>query len=235
MIRVLIVEDDPMVAEINRRYVDSVPGFQVAGLASSPEDALTLALKEKPELLLLDIYMPGMTGLDLLEKLRAAGSKTDVIIISAASDTGSIQKAMQFGAVDYLMKPFQFERFQQALASYAERRRFFEGGTEVKQSDIDSLLFQAKKSAPPAELPKGLTKETLGLVWSAVNEVNNIDFSAEDIAFASGVSRVSVRKYLSFLQEAGILDVDISYGSIGRPQTRYRINASQKDRAYLYI
>lgn len=235
MIRVLIVEDDPMVAELNRRYVESVPGFQVIGTAGSPDTAFEIVHQQQPDLLLLDIYMPGTTGLDLLEKLRTAGFKTDAIVISAASDTNSIQKAIQFGAADYLMKPFQFERFQQALSSYAKRRHFFDYGREVKQSDIDSMLFQTEKAAPPAALPKGLTKETMRLVWSAVNEMSDLDFSAEDIAFASGVSRVSVRKYLSFLQEAGILDVDVSYGSIGRPQTRYRINLLKKDQANLYM
>ena len=235
MIRVLIAEDDPMVAELNRRYVESVAGFESAGTASLPEEVLAKALADEPDLILLDIYMPGMTGLKVLEKLRSAGSKADVIMISAANDMDSVQKAMQFGAVDYLIKPFQFERFQQALLAYAQRRRFFSESTDIKQSDIDAMLFHTEQTLPPRELPKGLTKETLSIVWAAINEAGQEDFSAEDIAFASGVSRVSVRKYLSFLQETGLLTSDVSYGSVGRPQSRYRVQESEKDRIFLYI
>ncbi|OES46132.1 response regulator [Domibacillus iocasae] len=235
MLRILIAEDDPMVAELNRCYVDSVAGFEAIGIASLPEEVLNRALAEKPDLILLDIYMPGMTGLKVLEKLRAAGSPADIIMISAANDMGSVQKAMQLGAVDYLIKPFQFERFQQALLAYAQRRHFFSESTDIKQSDIDALLFQTEQTAPPCELPKGLTKETLSIVWNAINETGQSDFSAEDIAFASGVSRVSVRKYLSFLQEAGLLMSDVLYGAVGRPQSRYRVHKSEKDRIFLYI
>ncbi|OLN23990.1 hypothetical protein BTO30_00790 [Domibacillus antri] len=235
MINVLIAEDDPMVAELNRRYIESVPGFQTMDVAGTPEEALAIALKEKPDLMLLDIYMSGMNGLELLEKLRAAGSKTDVIMVSAANDPDSIQKAIHFGASDYLIKPFQLERFQQALLSYADRHGFFSHASDVKQSDLDHILFQKSKTETPSELPKGLTKETLSIVWSALYESKGEDFSAGDVAFASGVSRVSVRKYLSFLQEAGILDVAVSYGSIGRPQTRYQINESKRDQVGLYI
>ncbi|KAB7704170.1 response regulator [Bacillus aerolatus] len=230
MITVLIAEDDPMVAELNKQYVEAVPGFQTAAAAATPEEVLAAIQQTKPDLLLLDIYMPGMTGLELLEKMRAAGSETDVIVISAANDTASIQKALRYGAVDYLMKPFNFERFQKALLSYRERRQFFLGAGEVKQTEIDGMLYQSGKQAALVDLPKGLTKETLATVWESVEGGGEADFSAEDIAFSSGVSRVSVRKYLTFLQEAGILTVAVSYGSIGRPQTRYRINAANRER-----
>lgn len=235
MIRLLIAEDDPMVAELNRRYVESVAGFESIGIASKPEDVLRRAAVEKPDLILLDIYMPGMTGLEVLEKLRAADSRADVIMISAATDMDSVRKAMQLGAVDYIIKPFQFERFQQALLSYEKRRRFFSESAQFKQSDIDAMLFRSEQSAPLHELPKGLTKETLSIVWAAIQETEQTDFSAEDIAFASGVSRVSVRKYLSFLQEAGVLTSDVLYGSVGRPQSRYQIHEAGREHMLKYI
>lgn len=223
LIKVMVVEDDPMVAELNKQYIEAVPGFRAAGQAAA-EEVMEKLDDLQPDLLLLDIYMPGLNGLELLKKLRASAAEVDVIIISAANDTHSIQKAMRYGAVDYLIKPFHFERFQQALLSYKERRQFFTVTEEVKQKEIDHFLHRLRERKSTVDLPKGLTKATLAAVWKAVLQEEEEDFSAEDVAFSSGVSRVSVRKYLSFLQEAGILSVDVSYGSVGRPQTRYRIN-----------
>lgn len=235
MITVLIVEDDPMVAELNKQYVEALPGFQIISAAALPEEALQKVQQLKPDLLLLDIYMPGMTGLELLKQLRTAGSETDVIVISAANDTASIQQALQYGAVDYLIKPFNWERFQQAMLAYRERKQFLLSSHAVKQGDIDRMLHQHTRAVSPSDLPKGLTKETLKMIWNAIQEEGEADFSAEDIAFSSGVSRVSVRKYLSFLDSAHILTASVSYGSVGRPQTRYRLNGENHEQIHCFI
>ncbi|PAQ12875.1 hypothetical protein CD798_17360 [Bacillaceae bacterium SAOS 7] len=235
MIQVLIAEDDPMVAQINQQYVEAIPGFHVQAIANAPEAALQEVQANRPDLILLDIYMPGMTGLELLKNIRLLNKSIDVIVISAANDMASVRKALQYGAVDYLMKPFQFDRFQQALLSYQRRYEMYVRSNEVNQGEIDELFFSKEKKAIRKVLPKGLTKETLKLVWLSVEKWTEDDFSADDISFHSGVSRVSVRKYLSFLQEIGVLEERISYGSVGRPQTRCRILKQKRDQVRSYI
>ncbi|WP_343070851.1 response regulator [Bacillus sp. REN10] len=231
----LIAEDDPMVAQINKQYAEAIPGFYVQKIVTSPEAAMQAIETNRPDLLLLDIYMPGMSGLELLKNIRLLNKSIDVIVISAANDMLSVRKALHYGAVDYLMKPFQFDRFEQALLSYQQRYEIYARSDEVNQGEIDELFFSREKKAVRQVLPKGLTKETLKLVWLSVEKWPEEDFSAEDIAFHSGVSRVSVRKYLSFLQEIGVLEERISYGSVGRPQTRCRIVNEKRSKVHQYI
>ena len=114
----MIVDDDPMVAEFNKRYVDLVAGFHVISVVHSAGDALTVLDSEQIDLILLDIFMPGMNGLELLINLRQVGKGVDVIVITAACDSNNIKKALQFGAVDYIIKPFEFERLNAALLAY---------------------------------------------------------------------------------------------------------------------
>lgn len=171
-IKVLIVEDDPMVAKFNRHYLEQVQGFEFAGWAASGDEALKMLAEQEIDLLLLDIYMPGTSGLQLLSTLREQGSKADIIVISAASDNASIRKALQNGAVDYLIKPFEFARFQAALSAYREDFRLMHK-EHLSQEQLDKLL---RHSAPEAEedksgaqsLPKGLTEGTLESIWDTI-------------------------------------------------------------------
>ena len=78
-------------------------------------------------------------GLDLLPGLRELGEKTDVIIISSASDVNTVQKALHYGVVDYLIKPFQFSRFKEALSHYRQQSQLL-AQREFSQADVDSLL-----------------------------------------------------------------------------------------------
>lgn len=226
-IKVLIVEDDPMVAKFNRHYLEQVQGFEFAGWAASGDEALKMLAEQEIDLLLLDIYMPRTSGLQLLSTLREQGSKADIIVISAASDNASIRKALQNGAVDYLIKPFEFARFQAALSAYREDFRLMHK-EHLSQEQLDKLL---RHSAPEAEedksgaqsLPKGLTEGTLESIWDTIKQLQNPVFSTEDISSHAPISRISVRKYLAFLTEAGILEMELSYGAVGRPVYMYKV------------
>lgn len=224
MINVMIVEDDPMVAEINKRYLAKVEGFRLAASARSVDEAVSLLEKEDIQLILLDIYMPGRLGLELVNYLRKNELETDVIIISAAKDMDRIRQALRSGVVDYLIKPFEFERFNAALTAYEQQSRFAEKREEVTQQELDSHLLRREEPSVVEELPKGLTKDTLKQVWEAVQELKEGPFSTDEMAEAVGVSRVSARKYLNFLKELGILDVKVIYGTIGRPVYQHEYN-----------
>lgn len=227
-IKVLIVEDDPMVAKFNRHYLEQVEGFLFAGWVSTGAEAARVLAEQEIDLVLLDIYMPGTSGLQLLSSLREQGSTADIIIISAASDNASIRKALQHGAVDYLIKPFEFTRFQAALTAYKEDYYALMKQEEpLSQEQLDKLLRHSgaadEEKAAALPLPKGLTEGTLFSIWSSIRQLESTVFSTEDITAGAPISRISVRKYLAFLKEAGVLAMEISYGAVGRPVYMYTV------------
>lgn len=224
MINVMIVEDDPMVAEINKRYLAKIDGFRLAVTATSVDEAIRLLEKENIQLILLDIFMPGKQGLELLSYLRKNELEIDVIIISAASDLERIKKALRYGVVDYLIKPFEFERFNAALVSYLQQTRFTNQQGAVNQQELDNYLLHKDEPAIVEELPKGLTKDTLKQIWEAIQGLKTGPFSTDEVAHIVGISRVSARKYLNFLKDIGILDVKVIYGTIGRPVYQHEYN-----------
>ncbi|MGY4688817.1 response regulator [Salibacterium sp. K-3] len=227
MIRILIVEDDPMVAKFNRMYAEKVEGFETAGVVENVDQAWTFLAQQEVDLILLDVYMEQTSGLDMLRDLRKNDTPVDVIVITAADDNKSVQTALRYGAVDYLIKPFEFERLQEALRRYHRQQKMMQQENQVSQKDLDPfLLHDSEHSAVAAELPKGLTSLTLSRITEAVLAVSS-PFTAADIAEAAGISQVSVRKYLHFLAERGFMEADIRYQSAGRPIHQYQVSPDQ--------
>jgi two-component system, CitB family, response regulator MalR len=224
MIRVMIVEDDPMVAEFNKRYLEKVNGFKLMATASTVDEAIRVIEKQDMDLILLDIFMPGKNGLELLTYLRKNERETDVIIISAASDMDRIKKALRYGAVDYLIKPFEFERLNMALVAYQGKTKFIQSQEMFSQKELDHQIFRREEKHILEDLPKGLTKDTLKQIWEAIQELKEAPFSTEDVVKIVGISRVSVRKYLKYLKDMGILDVKVIYGTVGRPVYQHEFN-----------
>jgi len=217
----MIVDDDPMVAEFNKRYVDLVTGFQVESVVHSASEALKRLETEDIDLILLDIFMPGMNGLDFLVNLRQVGKGVDVIVITAACDSNNIKKALQFGAVDYIIKPFEFERLNAALLAYNGLVLLMEDHGRINQAELDQCILY-KEQPLSTELPKGIDKNTLAVTWEKIKISDQSLFSTEEIAKDVGISRVSMRKYLEFLRQIGTLKLELIYGTVGRPVYKYR-------------
>ncbi|MET7333983.1 response regulator [Nonomuraea sp. NPDC005650] len=214
-IRVLVVDDDFMVARIHSGYVARVPGFRVVSVVHSGADALAAAHELRPDLVLLDIYLPDMSGLEVLKQLH----NVDVLMISAARDVPTVREAMRGGAVNYLIKPFTAAALTDRLQQYADtRRRLTAIGPEARQDDVDRLFGSPKTSAP---MPKGLSAATCELVADTLREAGR-DLSATETAELTGLSRVSVRRYLEYLCVAGQAEFRPRYGTAGRPEHRYR-------------
>lgn len=233
MINVLIVDDDPMVAELNRRYLEQIEGYRCCGTVSNIENALN-RLNDPAfsvDLVMLDIYLQHENGLDLLPDIRLLNNSVDVIVISSASDMTAIKKARNYGVVDYLIKPFQFQRFSDALIRYREEHARITQQTSMNQHELDALLMKTPVllQSEKTKLPKGLTKLTLQSVWQWIVSVPNQTFSTEDLAAAVGISRVSCRKYLSYLAESGAVNVDIFYGTVGRPVYIYKLDPAKRN------
>ena len=227
-LRVLVVDDDFMVARVHRKFVERVPGFEVVGEARTGTEAIGAVREHRPDLVLLDIYLPDMTGLEVLRALRAEADPVDVLVVSAARDLETVQEAFRGGAVQYLIKPFTAEAIRDRLTEFQRRRRSVQAAAtagEVGQREVDAL-FGASASKRPrgTELPKGLTAQTLQLVGSALRDQAASDppsMSAAECADAVGLARVSVRRYLEHLVTTGQAEVSLKYGKAGRPERRY--------------
>jgi response regulator of citrate/malate metabolism len=217
VIDVLVVDDDFMVARIHRGFVERIDGFRVVGTAHTGEQALAAVADLKPDLMLLDLYLPDVFGLDLITRMRASGHDCDVLVITAAREAEAVRGAVRRGVVNYLLKPFGFEDLKSRLEDYAVRRASVPD-TVTSQADVDRALGRAGGTA--ARLPKGLSPETADLVAAALREAGG-DVSAAECAQLVGISRVSARRYLEHFCATGRAEVSLRYGAAGRPERRY--------------
>ncbi|HEV2711776.1 MAG TPA: response regulator [Gaiellaceae bacterium] len=221
MIRTLIVDDDAMTASIHRSYVERVPGFEVVGEAHTATDALRFSRSLRPDLILLDIYLPDMSGLEVLKRLRDSSEHhVDVIAITAAKDADTLRTAIHGGVVHYLVKPFFFDTLRERLESYAAHRHRLERLSAPEQADIDHV-FALLRSHGRQSLPKGISAPTLAKVIDAVQNAGD-DATAVDVAEQAGVSRGTARRYLEYLAATGAVELSLRYGSTGRPEHLYR-------------
>lgn len=227
MIGVLVADDDFHVAKIHTAYVERVPGFAVLGQAHSAAGALDAVAELRPDLVLLDIYLPDDNGLNVIRRVldRATDEEgpPDFIVISSARDVGSVRTAMQLGAVHYLVKPFGFAALRERLVAYQDlRERLTMLDHQADQSDVDALygLLRGPATLPP-NLPKGHSAPTLERVRDAVRSARG-DVSAAEVAELVGVSRPTAQRYLSYLAKHGVVDLRLKYGITGRPEHRYR-------------
>ncbi|MFJ8255666.1 response regulator [Peribacillus asahii] len=229
MIRVLLIEDDPMVQQVNKQFIERVSHFQVIDIASNGLEGLEKIRHLQPDLVILDIFMPSLNGIDTLYEIRKEQIDIDVIIISAANDQKTVRKMMQNGAFDYLIKPFTFERLQHTLRQYYSFRTEVQPDHSISQSQLDRVIFSNEVSTTPKtpiklfnkdELPKGLNVATLQQVMNFMSEQHTPQ-SAEEVADGVGIARVTARRYLDYLNEQGLLHLDAQYGNIGRPINKY--------------
>lgn len=231
--RVVIIEDDPMVMEVNRTYVEAAGQFRVVGAARTGQEGVRLTADLLPDLVILDVYLPDLDGVKVLKELRRRELPVDVIMVTAAQDAETVQDVLRAGAVDYIIKPFKFERMKNTLLAYARMHGDLTGATVISQEQLDRLApglgagtpesLPAPKSRPAAAaepLPKGLTDWTLRQVLLyLVNQERPI--SASEVADGIGLARVTVRRYLDYLVQQGRLRVEQHYGGVGRPVYRY--------------
>lgn len=221
-IRVVIVDDDFAVAQVNRAFVDAQPGFTVVAEAHTGEAALEAIERHRPHLVLLDVYLPDLGGLDVLRRLRAAGNDVEVIAVTAARDLETVRRARLLGVRHYLVKPFSgaslVERLDDVRRGIVADRAA--PAAALDQRAVDRVL--GTTTARRIALPKGLSQVSLERVAAGLAACRT-DASAAEIAETLGMSRVSARRYLEHLVASGAAEVAPRYGSAGRPEHRYRM------------
>lgn len=222
--RVLIVEDDPMVAMINEQYVKQNKNFTVSTICRNGEEALNFLEGNKIDLIVLDVYMPVMDGVETLKRIRDKKISSEVIMVTAANDTNTLEQTMHLGVLDYLIKPFTLERFLVALEKFLSQKETLKQNSIIDQNCIDRLMTQIgiqDKKIKPTEYPKGINKKTLSSMIEYFNENpgwHSVDMIAEKLK----ISIVTVRHYMNYLVQQKSIVENINYETGGRPCMLYK-------------
>ena len=222
-IGVLVVEDEPVAAEAHRAYVEGIPGFVVRGVAHDGAGALRVLASPASavDLVLLDLHLPpGLDGLGVVRAMRAAGHRADVIAVTSARDLEVVRAAVSQGVVQYLLKPFTFAALRDKLERYAAYRGRLVGDVASGQHEVDGIIATLR-GHDPSSLPKGMSRESLDAVVGVLRAAVEARSSAE-VAGQVGASRVTARRYLEHLADAGLVVRRSRYGSAGRPEVEYR-------------
>ena len=221
MIRVLVVDDQPMVAAVHREMVDKVDGFEVVAVAYSGQPAVFRAERGGIDLVLLDLTMPGMDGMEVCRRLHTLPDPPDVIAVTAIRDMATVRSAVKLGVVLYVVKPFTHAILRERLLQYASFRRAWQATSVVDQRDIDDALGALRVPAP-APVPKSMSPESLDAVLAALTDAPE-GLTAVEVSERTGMARVTARRYLEHLLATDACDREPVYGRAGRPLLRYRL------------
>jgi response regulator of citrate/malate metabolism len=221
MIRVLVVDDDYHVAHVHALSVATIDGYSVVGEAQSGAAALELIASTTPDLLLLDMYLPDCTGLELVRRISTTSEQIpDFLLLTAARDIDSIRTAMQLGAFYYLVKPFTFAALREQLHAYSAWVERLTQAPEASQQDVDAL-YSLRGAQPRGVTKARILEPTMARVLQIVTS-SVAPLSAAEVAQTLGASRPTAQRCLAELAKNQLIDLDLAYGTTGRPQHRYR-------------
>lgn len=221
--KVVIVDDDFMIVRLHSRYIDTQSGFKVVGTATSAVDTLSLVNEHQPDLVILDVYLPGTSGIELLSMFRSKKIGCDVILITAAKELDVIEDAFRLGVFDYLVKPFNIDRLGMSLHKYSQFRAQLSSSATIDQNLVDELrTIRAVSTSKRTLNESGIDIRTLDLVKVCLQS-NAKPCSSEDIAAMAGVSRSTARVYLDYLVDEGIAKGELMYGNVGRPRRLFHL------------
>ncbi|MBO3335163.1 response regulator [Clostridium perfringens] len=218
--KILIVEDDPMVALINKRFLENMGFKNILGPVQTEEEIIKVLDKENIDLILLDVYLPKKNGIDILKSLRYKKYLTDIIMITAANSVEEVKRAFAYGVTDYLVKPFEFERFEEAINKYKQKNNLLNKREALSQKDIDVI---SKSLEEKIELPKGLNQKTLDRIMEFLKENQGKVWTLREIAYELKISNVTIKKYMDYLEDVKKVNVTLTSGNVGRPEYKYTL------------
>ena len=223
MYKVLIIEDDPMVAMINEQYVLKNKSFSVCSKCKDGISALEFLENESVDLIIMDVYMPKLDGFETLRQIRKKQISADVIMVTAANDRDSLEEALHLGIVDYLVKPFTFDRFQMALQKFTAQNKALSELDTLNQKSIDFIMDSFRKKGEDMH-PKGIQEKTLETILTELRSNKSKWLTGDEIAERTGLTAVTIRRYMNYLVELGKVQGEINYGTGGRPCMLYRVD-----------
>jgi response regulator of citrate/malate metabolism len=222
LLRVLVVDDDFMIAKLHGKFISTQKGYHLVGTAHSYEEAMKMIEKVEPDLLLLDVYMPDHSGIELLRTIRLQNRHCDVILITAAKELEVVEDGFRFGIIDYLIKPFDLIQLQNSLKKYLKFKLRLSHSIELDQGAIENFKkLRISESPAHSQIQKGIDLRTLEKIKKCLTVAAN-PLRADQVAKLAGVSLSTTRTYLSYLVEEQDLIEEQQYGTVGRPLRLYR-------------
>ncbi|UUV25316.1 MULTISPECIES: response regulator [Lysinibacillus] len=225
-IEVLVIEDDVRVADVHCRFLEKIEGFTVIARASTGEEALDWLQSFSPHLILLDVFLPDILGVDLIDKIQEVSPTSSIILITAATEAHIVQKAYRKNVTDYILKPFTFEQLKESIEKFRYKYLLLKNNEKFTQEKIQYLWPKAGSSTPLETLlllPKGIDPTTMNHVINHLSIMEN-GSTAELLGKNIGVSRSTARRYLEFLVTQKQVYTELTYGTVGRPERRYFIS-----------
>lgn len=223
MYSVIIIEDDPMVSAINLKYTQMNSNLEVIGQFKNGREALEFLETHDADLAIVDLYMPVMNGLEFMQELRNRKHPIDIIVVTAANDAEHIRQLLSLGVIEYLIKPFEYERFNQALSTFMEYKENLSSEEPLTQHQLDLLLRRNTTELTPLDpLGKGLQQRTLDLILNCMKEHRKKGLTSEQLSQVTNLSRVTIRRYMTYLIERELVISEVDYSTGGRPSILYR-------------
>ncbi|MDW6093315.1 response regulator [Vibrio rhizosphaerae] len=220
--RVMLLEDDIRASYTLESTINQHPHFQVVAVSESCADAQIQFNAFQPQLVFVDITLPDGNGLALIQQLRQQATDCHFIMTTAERETTTVERAVQLGVIDYLVKPIRMSRIHQALDDYLQYKQKLISASTVDQDDIDQLLRKAPIQ-PIRQTPKGIDATTLESLKALLYREQLHDFSADDISERMNFSRITARRYLEYLESEGVLRLILNYNTGGRPRRLYQM------------
>lgn len=180
----LIIDDEQLARELLREYIEHIPDMNVIGEAAKGKDAVEMIDNLKPDLIFLDVQMPGMTGFDVLDEIE----HDPFVIFTTAYDQYAIQ-AFEKNAVDYLLKPLDQERFKLAVERAISRMK-------LEQNNVGELLRSLKTENKTSYDSHIFVQKSEKLLNLAVEEIMFLE--------ASGDYTILTTKSDQFVSSSGI-------------------------------
>lgn len=197
--------------------------FHVTMVCNNGKDGLDYLENNEVDLVILDVYMPIMNGVETLREIRSRAIPVEVIMVTAANDMPTLEASMHLGIVDYLVKPFSFQRFQEALKKYLAHINARKDTGVLNQKQIDYIIQTTHKNDELSQ-PKGIQTKTLNTIVEIMRDRENAWMTSDEIADLVSLSRVTVRRYMNYLMEVGTISGAMNYETGGRPCMMYRVN-----------
>ena len=199
MIRVCVVDDQTLVRQGIRTLLGLVEGIEVVGEADGGRAALALLPGLRPDVLLLDLRMPGLDGVGVLRELRAAGNPQPTIVLTTFDDDALFLEAIRAGARGFLLKDISLERLAEAIRAVAA------GGTLIQPALTERVLRAALDAGcefPSLDPPDPLTEREVEVLRLLTGGYNN-----REIADSLGVAEGTVKNHISsILSKLGVRD-----------------------------
>lgn len=188
-IKVLIVDDHPMVRKGLSSFLEVIPGLEATGLAANGAEAVRLCRKSPPDVILMDLVMPEVDGVEAIRRIRELQPGIKIIAMTSFPEEDLVRRAFEAGATSYLMKDVSLEDLESAIrAAYL--------GTPTLSPEAAKVLI--RRSAPIAEPRFGLTSRELQVLGLIVDGLNNREI-ADRLAISRATASVHVSNILSKL------------------------------------